>query len=154
MAKTIVQGRQFLLSLGGGKVGCATSISTSINIEEVEAACRESGDWADFELGMSSMTIDVEGLYIIDDPAVADNQRASDFAQAAYDKTILPFVLGPGQNSDGVLGEPGDLAGSLVWSGNLAILSYSETGTDGNMTYSASMKVKGRPTYAAAPPAV
>lgn len=156
MAATKIRGREMLLELGGGKLGCLSSVSMSLEREIVNAACRQDGNFVGGEKGDLSGSISFDGLVIIDNPAaVPPNVRAADIIDIMLDDTAthITYVLGPGTSSGGDvadLGSAGDITGSKVLSGS-AILSGLEISgeQDGMATYSGTLTLTSKPTHAA-----
>lgn len=136
MAKIIEKGSDFMIDLGGGRVGCANSVEWSAETEMTDSACREVGPFRSAVPGMKSADISVSGLKIRDTPEVTSNVRAHNLAEAYMNNTLLPFVIGDAADE------------AYVWVGDAYVRSYSETGEQsGNATYSAALQVEGEFQY-------
>lgn len=136
MARIIEQGSDFMLDLGGGRVGCATSVEWSADTEMTDAACREIGPFRSAVPGMKSADITVSGLRIRDTPVVTSNVRAHNLAEAYMNNTLLPFVIGDKADD------------AYVWVGDAYVRSYSESGEQtGSGPYTANLQVEGEFRY-------
>lgn len=141
-----------LIELGNGKLGCLQNVSLSLQRAITEASCREVGPAFDGVKGQLSGSVSLDGIVIIDDPVQAGNVRAGDLVDMMLDDSNTPvnWVYGPGTNSNGVMGEPGDIAGSkvIIGQGIMTELEYAGS-QDGLATYSATLTIVGKPTHAA-----
>jgi hypothetical protein len=156
MAARKIRGREMLLELEGGKLGCLSSVSMSLEREIITAACRQDGNFVSGEKGDLSGSISFDGLVIIDNPEVPANMRSADIIDIMLDDTEVPltYVLGPGSSSGGDvegLGSPGDIVGSKTLTGS-AILSGLEISgdQDGMATYSGTLTLTSKPVHAVA----
>jgi hypothetical protein len=151
-----IKGNEMLIELGGGKLGCLSSVNYNLEREIIDASCRENGNFTGGRKGNLSGSFDIDGLVIIDNPAVAGNVRAADLVDIMLDDsdTEVTYVFGPGVSSGGdveTVGSPGDIAGSKVLSGSAIMSSLTLTGSqDGMATYSASFTLTSKPTHAVA----
>jgi hypothetical protein len=137
MAKIIEKGSDFMIDLGGGRVGCANTVEWSAETEMTDAACREVGPFRSAVPGMKSADITVSGIKIRDTPVVTSAVRAHNFAEAYMNNTLLPFVIGDASDE------------AYVWYGDAYVRSYSESGEQsGNGTYNAALQVEGEFFYA------
>jgi hypothetical protein len=133
MATTIVKGKDIIMSVNGVAILCATSVSFSSEFEEIEAACRESGDGYDAELGKNTASLELSGIMKYDVPVDAGQMRAYDLLSLHKNKTRVDFIFGTK-----------DLGGDKEIFGQAILPSYSLEGDqDGLGTYSITFKVVG-----------
>ncbi|PTX14459.1 hypothetical protein C8N40_111124 [Pontibacter mucosus] len=152
-----IKGNEMLIELNGGKkLGCLSGLNFELSREEIEAACRQAGNFTTARKGNLSGTFSVDGIVIIDNPAVPDNVRSGDLVDMMLDDSDqdVNYVIGYGASTSGDvegLGSPGDIAGSKVLSGTAFMTSLSLSGSqDGMATYSATFRLTSKPTHAVA----
>jgi len=133
MGATTVKGKDLIMSVNGVSILCATSVSFSSEYEEIEAACRESGDSYDAELGKNTATLEISGILKYDNPSNPQQMRAYDLLALHKNKTRVDFIFGTK-----------GLGGDKEIFGKAILPSYSMEGDqDGVAPYSITFKVVG-----------
>lgn len=133
MATTTVKGRNLIMSVNGVPILCANSVTFNSEYAMVDAACRESGDSADFEPGQITATLNLSGFVKIDNPADATQMRAYDLARLHRDQVRVDWTFGTT-----------GLGGDQEFFGQALIPSISiEGGQTDNAGYSTTFQVVG-----------
>jgi hypothetical protein len=133
MAKEIIKAKSVFIYKDGVAIGCATDVSINVDVDTVEASCKDSEGWTESVPGDKSWTADISAIKrIFTDPDDDTNVSSTQIFDSIVDGDTLVLAFGTG------------VTGHTRYTGTAWVNNWGESaGNSGAATWSASFKGTG-----------